>query len=203
MSVFEHIERFIAGTLDTVRDIAVTASIPVAVEKFNDLKAQSKRRLFANMCFDCASIIILIAASILNAPHYIDVLIIILINCEIWGVRLFRLYVFNRDVYSRHKDIIKCAVKGAIDSLKRKLHIGLAVKNSVREVCYHYCKVPMLLSTKADIWLRETAEQFIQALYKPIMDYIRYVIVYNFILFVLCYGSAIFLIRRFLINGLV
>ena len=199
----EKIGRFIGETIDTIRDVAVIASVPIVTEKIDELKTQSKRLFLKNVCFDLTSIVLLAIIILMNAPRCVNVIAIILVNCEIWGIRIMRLYIFNRDVYSRYKEIIKCAVKGAFKSLKTKLNAELAVKNAIREVCYHFCKIPMLLSVTPDVWLRDTTEQFIKALYKPTMEYIRYTILYNFLLFVICYGGVIFLVRQILIRELI
>jgi amino acid transporter len=212
--VIKNTAKTIRETTDVAIEAALKAAVANAEEFLVKLRAKTRKNNIITILTDALMITVLAALYFLHLSTVINLAAVIAVNLVILGRLAWRVINFILITYKPNKELIKEALPQALQSAKQEHSLEAGIRSAIRAAFRYYyrTKIPqfarnvILPVTEMTGILKpiETIENDAVEKFYPLMrSYVFEAFVYNFVLFGVCYGAVIALIRQFLIASLI
>jgi len=197
---------------DTALDAAASYGLDKGEETLARINARSQKNLAVSAALNGALLVCAALSAVfmreLNGAGFLAAAII---NYALLGRALFSLLRFCHTVLIPYKKIITFSLMVFMDNFKTTKSIPLSIQETILFVTDYYYedKVPSILKTAhlitADYGFVKTRGEIKNAVvdkfYPLVCRFLRTVLLYNVLLFMVCYGFLIFLLKRFVIGA--
>jgi len=197
---------------DALLDAAATEIIKKAEEKLDELNRNTKKNLVVSAALNL-SMLLCAALTAILMPELKSwgLLIAALVNYVILARAVFSVIRFIRTVLLPHKDLIALLLPVFWESLRELRSFEIAIKTTIRAAVRHYIeKAPPIAKMIHGVGsilgvfpnLSEIENKAAQDFYPLVCRYLRAVLLYNVLLFTICYGVLVFILKCFVLTGI-
>jgi hypothetical protein len=210
----ENIAKPVRAITDVVIETTLKAAVASAEEFLVKLRGETRKNNIITILTDALMITVLGALYLLHVSTVLNLAAVIVVNLVIPGRLAWRIINFVHTVYKPHKALIHEALPKALQSIKQEHSLQAGIKSAIRAVFRYYYRakipqfardviLPVTEMTGVLKSVKTIENDTVEKFYPLIRSYIFEAFVYNFVLFGVCYGAVIALIRQFLVSSLI
>jgi uncharacterized membrane protein YkvA (DUF1232 family) len=208
--IVNHVKSIIRSATDAALDAASAYARRKGVESLVELNAKAYKNLIVSAALNGTMLLCAVLSVIFLHQRGIGILIAALVNYFLLGRALFNVVRFFRAILVPYRRLIAFALPVFFNGLRMLKSLKLAIQVSIVAVVDYFYedKVPSALKIvykiTSDFGLIKNRDEIndmaANDFYPLLLRFLRMVLLYNVLLFTVCYGLLIF-IAKFFIMG--